>query len=139
MWRVDMQSIVLCVRDCFSMLLDASYCSATDVHIDTKSNQPSCGWDVVDLIHSFSSKSGETSTILLLSSISPSATLLRRTGDSNPLSHLACTKTPQELQLQLVRLIDLWQPSLQSLANTQGARLTISVNNPTLPCSQQYA
>ena len=51
MWPADMRSIVLCVRECLSVLLDASI--ATTADSDPTSNQPLCGWDDVIFFHSF--------------------------------------------------------------------------------------
>ena len=39
MWQVDMRSVVLCVRDCMSVLLDAPVAGAADDDSDDRSTQ----------------------------------------------------------------------------------------------------
>ena len=39
MWQVDMRSIVLCVRDCLSVLLDALVATTADADSDPMSKQ----------------------------------------------------------------------------------------------------
>ena len=50
-WQVDMRSVVLCVKDCLFVLLVASIDTATDADIDSMSEQPYCGWKVVNFVH----------------------------------------------------------------------------------------
>ena len=47
MGQVDMRSVVLCVRDCLSVLLDASIDTAAQADRDPTSSQPWSGWDGV--------------------------------------------------------------------------------------------
>ena len=42
-WQVHMHYVVLCVRDCLSVLLDASIDNPADADIDAMSDQPWCG------------------------------------------------------------------------------------------------
>ena len=49
---MDMRSVVPCVRDCLSVLLDASFSTAADADIDSTPNQPLYGWGDGCLTHS---------------------------------------------------------------------------------------
>ena len=51
MWQAGMRSVVFCVRECLSVLLDASI--ATTADSDPASNQPCFCWDDVIFIHAF--------------------------------------------------------------------------------------